>query len=48
VDDIKSGPDRDHVEPKRILFLGVCTTVLAIAFIALLIGDNVSAMTPIQ
>ncbi len=35
----------DRVDPTRMLLLGVYTTVLAIAFMVLLIGDNVSAMS---
>lgn len=45
MDDIDTAPDREHGEPARVLFLSVCTAVLAIVFLALLIGDNVSATT---
>jgi len=43
-DDITTA-DEGPIDPARTLFLGVCTTVLAIAFILLLIGDQVSATT---
>lgn len=43
-DDITTA-DADPIDPARTLFLGVCTTVLAIAFILLLIGDQVTATT---
>lgn len=42
MDDSFSG---DRIDPTRTLLLGVCTTVLAIAFLLLLIGDQVSAVS---
>lgn len=44
MDDIERRTD-DRVDPARMLLLGIYTTVLAIAFMVLLIGDNVSAMS---
>ena len=45
MDDLEETTEREQIDPVRTLFLGVCTTVLAIAFLLLLIGDTVSATT---
>ena len=44
-DDDTTTADADPIDPARMVFLGACTTALAIAFILLLIGDQVSATT---
>jgi hypothetical protein len=43
VDDPEPTSDDDRIDPMRTLFLGACTTMLAIAFLLLLIGDSVTA-----
>ncbi len=42
MDDLED-TERERIDPLRTLFLGLCTTMLAIAFLLLLIGDTVSA-----
>jgi hypothetical protein len=43
VDDLDETTERERIDPVRTLFLGLCTTMLAIAFLLLLIGDTVTA-----
>jgi hypothetical protein len=43
VDETETGPDRDPIDLRRVLILGLWTTALAVAFTALLIGDTVTA-----
>jgi hypothetical protein len=43
MDDIEDVGERERIDPLRTLFLGICTTMLAIAFLLLLIGDTVTA-----
>ena len=45
MDEIEDVGARERIDPVRTLFLGVCTTMLAIAFVLLLIGDTVTATT---
>jgi hypothetical protein len=45
VDDLEDITERERIDPVRTLFLGICTTVLAIVFLLLLIGDTVTATT---
>jgi hypothetical protein len=45
MDDLEETTERERIDPMRTLFLGLCTTVLAIAFLLLLIGDTVTATT---
>jgi hypothetical protein len=45
VDDSDRGIDLEPVDPVRTALLGLCTALLAIAFLSLLIVDQASAVT---
>lgn len=45
MDEIESRPERDRVDPVRVLFLSVCTMALAVVFMVMLVSDSVSATT---
>lgn len=45
VDEIDPITESDPIDPVRTLYLGFCTTMLFVAFVLLLIGDQVSAMS---
>lgn len=45
MDDREISTESERIDPVRTLFLGVCTTALAIAFLLLLIVDNAGATT---
>ena len=43
MDDEGTPQEPEPIDPKLAILLGVCTTVLAVAFAMLLVGDQVSA-----
>ncbi len=45
MDDEISVVEPEPIDAKRAILLGLCTTVLAIAFAMLVIGDQVTAAT---